>query len=168
MCIRDRSKCSRVCMVSLMGSLVYKLVMSKDANLELCGMWMCSVFLTSSMLFLTEVLLLRFMFFLIILCRCLAILWEGACCLLYTSYQFVPVLLRLIFWPSTTAGLGSVHFMNNEFNTLTIATTFGVNKKIIKFIPEQYTNGDNAQLESVCSICIIVIFRIVPVYCGIK
>ena len=43
------SKCSSVCMVSLMGTLVYKLVMSKDANVELCGMWMCWVFLNSSM-----------------------------------------------------------------------------------------------------------------------
>ena len=68
-------------MVSLMGTLVYKLVISKDANVQLCGMWMCWIFLTSSMLFLTEVLLLRLMFFLIILYRCIAILWEGSCVL---------------------------------------------------------------------------------------
>ena len=44
-------------------------------------MWMCSVFLTRSMLFLIDVLLLRLMFSLIILSRCFAILWEGACVL---------------------------------------------------------------------------------------
>ena len=42
---------------------------------------MCLVLLTNSVLFLTEVLLVRFMFFLINLSRCLAILWEGACVL---------------------------------------------------------------------------------------
>ena len=68
-------------MVSLMGTLVYKLVMLKDGNLELCGMWMCSVFLTISMLFLIEVLLPRLMLCLIILSRCFAILWKGACVL---------------------------------------------------------------------------------------
>ena len=68
-------------MVSLMGTLVYRLVISKDARVELCGMWMCSVFLTRSMLFLIDVLLLRLIFSLIILSSCFVILWEGACVL---------------------------------------------------------------------------------------
>ena len=33
------SKCSNVVIVSFMGTLVYRFVMSNEASVELCGMW---------------------------------------------------------------------------------------------------------------------------------